>query len=336
MKKAILIFIILTGFIYTEAQQLPLYSQYLTNNFLINPAVAGSHNVTSVKLTVRNQWTGFNNPPKTQVLSSHTRIERAGFYNKRGLINAKTEFDKKGNIIRTQRMGSSGRIGVGGYVFNDKVGPISKTGINFAYSYHIPFSITHHSKRFLSPPQISIGVATSLFQFAIDERDLVLFESNDPIISYGKETAFVPDLNVGIFIYAPKYFLGVSSLHILESKIKFHENSKNNMIRHFFANAGFAFVVEEILIEPSVLIKATEITPIQFDFNTKLQIRNISFAISYRTNKSMIFIFDILYGWYYFGYSYDYSTNNILNYAGGSHEIVVGINLPKTRRKKKK
>jgi len=332
MKKAILIIIILFEFVFTEAQQLPLYSQYLTNNFLINPAVAGSDNVTSVKLSVRNQWLGLENSPKTQVISSHTRIERAGFYNNHGLLNTKTEFDRKGNIVRTQRMGSSGRIGVGGFMFNDKVGPISKTGINMACSYHIPFSVTHHAKRMISPPQLSIGLSTSLFQFSIDERDLLLFDSNDPIISYGKETAFVPDLNFGIFIYAPKYFLGISALQLFESKIKFSENGNNNMIRHYFANAGFAFMLDEILIEPSILVKSTEITPLQFDFNTKMQIRNFSFAISYRTNNSMIFIFDIIYGLYYFGYSFDYSTSGILNNLGGSHEIVLGINLPKSKR----
>jgi hypothetical protein len=36
-----------------HAQQVPLYSQYMLNGFLINPAVAGSEGYTAVNLTAR-------------------------------------------------------------------------------------------------------------------------------------------------------------------------------------------------------------------------------------------------------------------------------------------
>ncbi len=57
MKKrlAILIISILTA-ASAAGQQLPIYSQYLYNKFLINPAVAGSEGFTSVNLTARGPW----------------------------------------------------------------------------------------------------------------------------------------------------------------------------------------------------------------------------------------------------------------------------------------
>ncbi|MBN2682971.1 MAG: type IX secretion system membrane protein PorP/SprF, partial [Bacteroidales bacterium] len=43
MKKTLIaIFALLTLSNITQAQQLPLYSQYMMNGFLLNPAMAGS------------------------------------------------------------------------------------------------------------------------------------------------------------------------------------------------------------------------------------------------------------------------------------------------------
>ena len=47
---------------------LPLYSQYLYNKFLINPAHAGSDGYTSLNLTVREQWVGYAGAPRTCLL----------------------------------------------------------------------------------------------------------------------------------------------------------------------------------------------------------------------------------------------------------------------------
>ena len=47
-----------------KAQQLPLYSQYLMNGFMINPAMAGYDGYTAFNLTYRQQWLGFQGAPE--------------------------------------------------------------------------------------------------------------------------------------------------------------------------------------------------------------------------------------------------------------------------------
>ena len=51
------------------AQQKPVYTQYVLNNYIINPAITGIENYTDVKLSYRNQWTGINGSPVTTYLS---------------------------------------------------------------------------------------------------------------------------------------------------------------------------------------------------------------------------------------------------------------------------
>src|SRR5512136_3049389 len=74
MKKLELILILIALKQIADAQQLPLFSQYLYNKFLINPAHAGSDGFTSFNLTVREQWAGYDGAPRTYSLTWQTRI----------------------------------------------------------------------------------------------------------------------------------------------------------------------------------------------------------------------------------------------------------------------
>ena len=111
MKKSLLIISLLLAAKVLFSQQLPLYSQYLYNKFLINPAVAGSDGYTSVNLTAREQWVGIEGAPATFSLSVQTRVLKKNYIVKRTVV--KKHF---------QRPASDGRIGLGGYVFSDKSG----------------------------------------------------------------------------------------------------------------------------------------------------------------------------------------------------------------------
>ena len=56
------------------AQQLPIYSQYILNGFMINPAMAGHDGYTSFNTTARQQWLGFKEAPQTYSASWQTRM----------------------------------------------------------------------------------------------------------------------------------------------------------------------------------------------------------------------------------------------------------------------
>jgi len=74
MKK--IIAILLTIFISFAgiSQQLTFNSQYMLNQYLINPAAAGTKDYMSISTSFRQQWAGFNDAPRTQMLSAHSLI----------------------------------------------------------------------------------------------------------------------------------------------------------------------------------------------------------------------------------------------------------------------
>src|SRR5210317_1001789 len=53
----------------SNAQQDPMYTQYMFNTQTINPAYAGTWEAVGFMLLGRNQWTGFDGAPETYSFS---------------------------------------------------------------------------------------------------------------------------------------------------------------------------------------------------------------------------------------------------------------------------
>ena len=75
MKKVFFIAILFFWMQRAFAQHDNLYSQYMFNGLLINPAYAGSNDVLNTTLVNRNQWVGFNGAPRTSTFSLHTPLK---------------------------------------------------------------------------------------------------------------------------------------------------------------------------------------------------------------------------------------------------------------------
>lgn len=59
-----------------NAQQRPYYTQYIMNNYIINPAVAGIENYWDVKASHRMQWVGLQDAPVTTYITAHGRLKK--------------------------------------------------------------------------------------------------------------------------------------------------------------------------------------------------------------------------------------------------------------------
>lgn len=77
MKKIVAIILLLAStFILSEAQQDPLYAQYLNNPFVINPAYGGFTNDLNTAVSYRLQWAGFEGSPKTMNANAHMSLNK--------------------------------------------------------------------------------------------------------------------------------------------------------------------------------------------------------------------------------------------------------------------
>lgn len=280
--------LILTIGISVKAQQLPLYSQYMFNDFVINPAVAGTKEFIPITMVVRDQWVGFEGQPKTQTLSAH------------GALNNKN-------------------VGVGGYVFYDQIGPVTTTGLSGAYAYHLKSGNSKLSFG-LSALMYLYRLNTSALQF--DNIGNV-----DNVVAKNSFQTFAPNFSFGMHYSIKGFFAGISIPEILQTKLLTNQDFfVMQTKRHYFVNTGYNYEVnDKFQIEPSVLVKYVAGAPIEIDINARVKAYEKIFAgVSYRTNDAIVALagFNIL-DQLQLGYSYDITTTAIKLYSKGSHEIML-------------
>ncbi len=108
MKRSlllVLLILIVNGVL--RAQDIPLFSQKLTNSFMYNPAVAG-HNFGSATFSYRKNYAQVNGAPVNYLLSVHTPIAKH-------------------------------KAGIGGNIFQEDVTFLRNTYASLAFAYHIRF-----------------------------------------------------------------------------------------------------------------------------------------------------------------------------------------------------
>lgn len=69
LKYIVLILALLPGFQKLEAQQLPQYTQFMLNDFAMNPAIAGTNPYWKAMSDDRYQWLGITDAPRTYMLT---------------------------------------------------------------------------------------------------------------------------------------------------------------------------------------------------------------------------------------------------------------------------
>ncbi|MEZ5071173.1 MAG: type IX secretion system membrane protein PorP/SprF [Bacteroidales bacterium] len=303
-----------------QAQQLPIFSQYVLNGFLINPAMAGHDGFTSFNTTARQQWLGFKEAPQTYSASWQTRLLKRSYR----IVN---------NPIRQKNMvlpSTKGRVGIGAYVINDVNGNVARTGGAFNYAYHI----------FMQNTQLSFGLSAKLFQYRIYKESLTFDVDGDPVLSGNfNSVAYSPDFDFGVFVRGRDFFAGVSVSNLMEASILIGSNELPDYktYRHYWVLAGYNLGLNsDYSLEPSVLLKTTENWNPQGDLSLKLLYNDQYWGgISYRTNNSLIALLGIRVESLYLGYSFDYSLAEISHFSYGSHEINLSVKIGSSARRYK-
>jgi len=303
-----------------KAQQLPLYSQYLMNGFMINPAMAGYDGYTSFNATARQQWLGFRDAPQTYSASWQSRLFRKSYK----IVQ---------NPIRRRNMlipSTKGRVGLGAYVITDRNARVSRTGVSFTYAYHI----------ILNNQQLSFGLAAKAFQYRIFSEDLTFGEDGDPVLNNDfVNVAYSPDADFGVLFNSFDYFIGFSVSNLLETSVLIGANEVPNFktYRHYWLTGGYRFQISrELELEPGVLLKTTENWNPQGDLTLRVFYDNLLWGgLSYRTNKSIIALLGVRLDNIYFGYAFDWALSDIGHYNYGSHEITLSVKLGDNTRRSK-
>jgi type IX secretion system PorP/SprF family membrane protein len=284
-----------------NAQQLPQYSNYMINNFAMNPAVAGSNPYFEGISNNRYQWVGLTDAPRTYILTAQGPLK-------------------------------SMNVGLGGSIYTDIVGPTRRIGASFSYAYHLKLN---------EKVKLSMGLSAGVVQFTIDGSQIALRDPGDAVISSGLQSVISPDFGAGLYAYSTdkKWYVGLSVPQIMQSKINFVDlttSTLSRLNRHYYITAGYRYKLnDKYVLEPSTCIKYATPAPVQFDLGVRLIYQDkmwlgtvyryldaSAILLGYKLNQNMSF-----------AYSYDFTTSNIRRYSSGTHELMIAIRFHKVQPK---
>lgn len=282
---------------YTFSQQIPMYSQFFFNNYAYNPAIGGTQKTVDVSSNHRYQWVGLTDAPRTYTLS----------------VNGPTKNNK---------------MGIGGLLFTDHVGPTRRTGIQFSYSYI--FKINEKIK-------LSLGLSAGILEWKVDAHKITLYSAADPVLVNSVMRTIVPDATFGLHLFHDKWYFGASAPNLLQSKLRFDNSQNTGLSRledHYYINGGYKFdLTDDFQLEPGLIIKYIDPVPVQLDVMTRLiWKKQLWIGAVYRTMDAA----SAMIGYTYnnnlsLGYSYDFTTSNLRNYSTGTHEIMLSVKFVKAQ-----
>ena len=300
MKRLIYIISFVAIGLNSNAQQLPQYSQYLFNQYAINPAVAGTKPYYDVRSNNRYQWIGITDAPRTYTIS----------------LNGPSKNQK---------------MGFGGLIYTDIVGPTRRIGGQISYAYNI--KITEKIKT-------SFGVSAGLSQWLVDGSKINLNNNNDAVLSGGLQSAIVPDAKFGIYVYeGTKWYFGVSAPNLLQSKLFFFNYQAQTLSQledHYFVNGAYKFDLgEDFQLEPSFMVKYVRPAPLKIDATVRAIYKNtIWLGGGFRTNDAFFGMIGYMHkNNLSIGYSYDFTSTNLKHYSAGTHELMLGIKFVRVEQR---
>ncbi len=297
-RKSILSIVLLIFIaIQVNAQQLPQYSNYMLNNFAMNPAVAGTTSYFEGISNNRYQWVGLTDAPRTYILTA-------------------------------QGPTKSLNMGLGGSIYTDIVGPTRRIGMSFSYAYQI---------RVAEKVKVSLGLSGGVVQFSVDGSQIALRDPSDIVITNGLQSVIAPDFGAGIYAYSTdhKWYVGASVPQMFQSKINFvniSTSSLSTLARHYYFTTGYKYKLNsDFVLEPSACIQYANPTPITFNLGLRAIYHDkIWIGTMYRYLDAV----SAMFGYKFqenisFAYSYDFTTSNIRRYSSGTHELMIGIKFHK-------
>lgn len=300
LKKAArcgLLLLALSAAASTYAQQSSLYTMYMWNQLILNPAYAGSRDAVAASLVSRHQWVGLDGAPSTQVMSIHTPLPNEN-------------------------------MGVGLTVENDRIGPTNNTGIWADFSYSL--QLTEKSK-------LAFGLRGGFAVYQSDLRGIDNIDPNDQVFLNNVDNRLLPNFGFGAYYHGTRGYVGVASPTVLENDLNSFSFQNTNQRgvgnRHYYLMGGYVMNLSPdsggVMFKPSTVIRMVAGAPVSFDLTAMFLVKQkFWFGGAYRYQDSFAGIVSMnITNHLQVGYAYDFGTSNLNSYHNGSHEIMLSYDF---------
>jgi type IX secretion system PorP/SprF family membrane protein len=297
MKNTITKFLIFTGIILISfqgmSQQDPLYTQYMYNMSVLNPAYATDDpGMLRLGGLYRSQWVGIDGAPSTANFFAHTPI---------------TE-----------------RVELGISIVHDEIGDwIKENNITADFAYVLPLNETN---------KLSLGIKGGLSTFDANISGLTLNQLNDPAFNKDLNEIF-PVVGVGAYFFGEKYYVGLSAPNLLTSKHLENQQGLRTLGEeniHYFLTGGYVFDInEDFKLKPAFMARGVQGAPLSVDITANvLMFNRLEAGVGYRFGDAVTGLVNFaVTPQLRVGYAYDRTTSNLGDYNDGTHEFLLLFDL---------
>lgn len=291
MKKNLLFTLIFgLGLHISQAQQDPIYAQYINNPMTINPAYAGLNNRLNASISYRNQWGGFEGNPTTFNFNGHVSL-------------------------------IENKVGAGLLVLQDQIGNTKNTEVQAAFSYKLPIDDNN---------TLSFGMQTGIINFRNNVSDLNVADPGDPAFMQNENVtkpnvgagAILKSEKYLIGLSIPRLLNTVLD----QGGQEFQLYDRH----FYLFGAYVFYLNENIRFKPSTLLRGVSGSPMSVDlnFNVSLNEKYAAGIFTRNFNTYGLQLQARLGEKLKFGYIFEIPTNNSVGTAFSSHELFLGLDMP--------
>ncbi|NMH24135.1 PorP/SprF family type IX secretion system membrane protein [Flavobacterium solisilvae] len=294
MKNRFLKYLITTALILmaanSSAQQDPMFTHYMYNMSVINPAYATDNaDVLNLGGLYRAQWVGAVGGPTSGTFFAHKPISK--------------------------------RVELGISVVHDQIGDVvNENNVFVDFAYVLP--VSEKTKLSFGAKAGATFFDTNFNGFEYTDPEL------DPAFANNISKVF-PNIGAGMYLFGENYYAGISVPNLLMTKHLERQDgiiADGVEAMHYFITGGYVFTFngnDNFKLKPAFMAKAVSGAPLSIDFTTNVLINNkFELGVGYRHGDSVSGLTSFyLTPTLRVGYSYDYTLTNLRNFNSGSHEV---------------
>jgi type IX secretion system PorP/SprF family membrane protein len=295
-EKLLKLFFFLLVTLPTAAQQDPIFTQYMFNGQIHNPAYAGMWEKIGFTALVREQWAGVNRAPLTEAISFHTPLNNES-------------------------------VGLGLNIVNDTYGREKRLSILADYSYEI-YLTPQRRLRF------GIKFGFTNYKNPLTEYELYPDNEFDRAFAQDIDLSFLPNFGIGAFLYQDNYYVGLSIPKLVENDFKsnYQNYSTKAEVRTLYLNGGYIFQFytgNKIVLKPTAMVRATWGDFVQWDLAINVLLKEkLWLGVMNRSGNAVC----VTAQWMFnnnmrLGFAMDMTYNDIFPYQNGTYEFTIGYDV---------
>jgi len=278
------------------AQPDPIFTNYMYNGQLINPAYAGIWEKVGFTALVREQWATINQAPLNEAISIHTPLKNEA-------------------------------IGLGLNIMNETFSREKKLSVMADYAYEINLTPQRH---------LRFGVKFGFTNYSNPLSDYQLYPDGeyDSYFSQDIDLKFMPNFGVGAFLYQENYYIGLAVPRLIENDFidNYQNYSTQAELRTMYLYGGYVFFLDpfsNFIFKPTLMVSASWNEPIHFDLAANLMIdERIWVGLMLRSGNAICATSQ----WFVtkklrVGFATDITYNDIFPYQRGTYEFTLGFDI---------